>query len=692
MIVFLKKLKIILNFNKWLIIIILITLIQCLFRLTKELPATNEQEGYEFVGTVRAIHNKQEKIQLELEGKTNVLATYYIDGNLLETFEKIHLGDYVKIVGTLKTPSVNSNYNLFNYRKYLLSKKISYIIDIDSIVIINKSNNFLYNIKSYLEEKIEKNQSSKYLKAFILGNNEQIEDDIKDSYQINGVSHLFSVSGMHVSYLSSILLFVLKKINKKEFINHIILFIILLFYCFLTSFSPSILRSVFLAIIIFIKKQFQIPISSFKLFVIMTCLFLIYNPWYVYNTGFLYSFIISGFLIYFNKILSKKRYLYQLFMVSFIAFLASFPISILTNFEINIISIFLNLVFVPFVSNVVFPFSFLTFLFPILSPIYEVLIFLLENISLWCSEKLAFIIPFSKPSLILMFFYYISIIYFLNNIKKKKAYIFIIIIIYAHYHIHSCLFNPIVTILDVGQGDSILIEFPYDKGNVLIDTGGSYNSSYSTANNIIIPYLKSIGIKQIDYLISTHGDYDHMGEAINLVNNFKVEKVIFNCGEFNELEQELIKVLNKKKIPYYACIKELDMDDNKLYFLNNKDYGNENDNSSVIYTELNNHKFLFMGDAGVEVEEDLIDKYNLQDIDVLKAGHHGSKTSSSKSFIDEINPKYSIISVGKNNRYDHPNDNVLDNLKNSKIYRTDKDGSIMFNIKNNKLQLKTCPL
>lgn len=181
-----------------------------------------------------------------------------------------------------------------------------------------------------------------------------------------------------------------------------------------------------------------------------------------------------------------------------------------------------------------------------------------------------------------------------------------------------------------------------------------------------------------------------MGEAINLVENFKVEKVIFNCGDFNDLEKQLIKVLDKKKIKYYSCIKELNIDANKLYFLNNKDYGNENDNSSVIYTELNNHKFLFMGDAGVEVEEDLIEKYNLQDIDVLKVGHHGSRTSSSQKFIDEINPKYSIISVGKNNRYGHPNKEVLENLKVSKIYRTDIDGSIMFRIKNNRLKIETC--
>ena len=181
-----------------------------------------------------------------------------------------------------------------------------------------------------------------------------------------------------------------------------------------------------------------------------------------------------------------------------------------------------------------------------------------------------------------------------------------------------------------------------------------------------------------------------MGEAINLVNNFKVEKVIFNCGEFNDLEQELIKVLDKKKIPYYSCIEELNIDNKKLYFLQTKEYDNENDNSNVIYTELNGYRFMFMGDASITTEKEILDKYDLPDIDVLKVGHHGSRTSSSKEFIDEINPKYSIISVGKNNRFGHPNKEVLDNLENSKIYRTDIDGSIMFKIRNNKLQIETC--
>ena len=181
-----------------------------------------------------------------------------------------------------------------------------------------------------------------------------------------------------------------------------------------------------------------------------------------------------------------------------------------------------------------------------------------------------------------------------------------------------------------------------------------------------------------------------MGGSINLVNNFKVEKVIFNCGSHDELEKELIKVLEKKKIKYYSCIKELYIDKNKLQFLNTKEYDNENDNSSVIYFNYYNYKFLFMGDASTEREKDILEKYNLKDVDFLKVGHHGSNTSSSEEFINSINPKYSLISVGKNNRYGHPNKEVLDTLNDSKIYRTDQDGSIMFKIKKDKLQIETC--
>ena len=181
-----------------------------------------------------------------------------------------------------------------------------------------------------------------------------------------------------------------------------------------------------------------------------------------------------------------------------------------------------------------------------------------------------------------------------------------------------------------------------------------------------------------------------MGEAINIINNIKVKNAIFNCGNFNKLEVKLIEELDKKNIQHYECINELKINKYKLQFINTGIYDNENDNSSVIYLNYNNYKFLFMGDAGIEREKDILEKYNLNTIDFLKVGHHGSDTSSNKIFINSIKPKYSLISVGINNKYGHPKDSVLDVLSNSKIYRTDQDGSIMFKIKNNKLQINKC--
>lgn len=175
-----------------------------------------------------------------------------------------------------------------------------------------------------------------------------------------------------------------------------------------------------------------------------------------------------------------------------------------------------------------------------------------------------------------------------------------------------------------------------------------------------------------------------MGEAINLINEFQVNKVIFNNDNYNDLENNLINLLKDKNI------KTINIDNNKLYFLQTREYDNENDSSNVIYTEIDGYKFMFMGDAGIEKEKDILDKYNISNVDVLKVGHHGSKTSSSESFINEMNPRYSIISVGKNNRYGHPNKEVLNTLNDSKIYRTDQDGSVMFKIINNKLKVDNC--
>ncbi|MBR1376547.1 MAG: DNA internalization-related competence protein ComEC/Rec2 [Bacilli bacterium] len=684
-----KRIKIILESKYTLLFVLVLTCILSFIIYHKEINPFIDNTYI-----IKHIKIKANKVSIISD---NVLINYYVD--TLEELDYVKntykVGDLIEVEGVYSVPSTNTNFNLFNYNLYLKSKKIYYINKASTIKLISHSNNIFYKIKNKIIDRINNYSKNEYLYAFILGDTNYIDNDIKTSFQNNGISHLFAVSGMHVTLLSVLILGILNKIKKSN-INYIFVILFLLFYTFLTNYTPSIMRSTLMFILLYINKITKLNIKTSYLFIYLVCGFIIYNPYYIHNVGFLFSFSITYFLIIFGSISNKyHNYFIKLFITSLISFLASIPILINNFFSINILSPFINLLFVPFISFIVFPLSLLTFILPILSPILEICLNTLEILSTFISKYSMNIILCHIPFYIVIL-YYIVIIFVLYNMKKGRYKYLLILVILLLIHTNSFNLNDEVHMIDVGQGDSILLRFKYNKA-ILIDTGGTVSygeewkqNNYSLAINTIIPYLKSLGIKKLDYLILTHGDYDHMGEAINLVENFKVEKVIFNCGEYNNLEKDLINVLDKKKIPYYSCIKELNINKSKLYFLQTKEYDNENDNSNVIYTEIDGYKFMFMGDAGVDKEEDVLEKYNISNIDVLKVGHHGSKTSSSKEFINKMNPKYSIISVGKNNRYGHPNKEVLNNLDNSKIYRTDEEGSIMFKIKKNKLQIETC--
>ena len=644
-------------------------------------------------GIIKTFSINGDKLKLEIKAKETIIANYYIksEDEKNDILDKIGIGKRILIYGSLNKPLNNTIPNNFNYKNYLYNKKIYYILNIESFEII-KENNIIDKIKDNLIKRAYNMKNNSFLLTLVLGDKSLLDSETYNAYQKNGISHLLAISGTHVSVLLAFFSRMFNNIKPKK--KLIILSIILIFFGYLTNFQASVNRAIFFYIFSNINKIFSFNYNNIHILIFTAIFLIVINPFIVYDLGFIYSFIVSFGIIYYNDKITGN-YIAKLLKISIISFLFSLPISASVNYEVNITSILINIIYVPLISLIIFPLSIITYIFPILETLFTILInfsdFLINIFLNFC-----IFINIPKYMMILNAIFYILLIIIKQNPKWIITFILIIIIIKLAPYIDDSYY---LFFLDVSQGDSLIFITPHKREVILIDTGGKIeyekeewqksNKKYNLSDNTI-KFLKSMGTTKINYLIITHGDYDHMGEAINLVENFKVEKVIFNCGEFNELEQELIKVLDKKKIPYYSCVKELNVDNNKLYSLNNKDYGNENDNSSVIYTKLNNHKFLFMGDAGVGVEEDLIEKYNLQDIDVLKVGHHGSKTSSGKEFINEINPKYSIISVGKNNRYGHPNKEVLNNLSDSKIYRTDQDGSIMFRIKKDKLQIETC--
>ena len=687
-----KRLKIILQCDYFYLFLMFVLLLYVLIYVSFYIPRSKYNiNDKEFILTINDYKIDGDKLSISF--KENLVGTYYF--NSLEEKQNFNynFNDKVYVIGILSIPKNNTIFNLFNYKDYLYHKGIKYTIMINRIGLFSQNDNIFYKIKNYVYKRIKK-LSNEYLYAFILGETFYIDNDVYNGYRINGITHLFSLSALHISVFSSILYFVLNKFKLNEIISLIIVSLFLIFFSFISSFSPSMLRALIFFVLNSLNHIFNLKVKTKNILYITLCILLLINPNYIFNIGFRLSFVITFFIILYSEKYKINNKFLSIIVISFISFLAGFPIVINMSYEINIIGFISNFIFIPLVTYVLFPLSLISFLFSDFVVFLDYISKFMEIISFIFSKYINVSFIFASLNLYEMIIYYVLLYIFV----KKRNILFLLIYICFLFFRFSFDKNDYIYFLDVSQGDNFLIL--NNKKSILIDTGGkvSYekeewrkrNNEYNLMISSLIPFYKSIGLKKIDYLILTHGDFDHMGEAINLVNNFKVEKVIFNCGEFNELEHDLIKVLDKKKIPYYSCIKELNIDDNKLHFLNNQDYGNENDNSSVIYTELNNYKFLFMGDTGIDVEEDLIKKYNLQNIDVLKVGHHGSRTSSGEKFITEINPKYSVISVGKNNRYGHPNKEVLDTLNDSKIYRTDQDGSIMFKIKKDKLQIETC--
>ena len=650
----------------WVLLILALCRIICCIFFKEQSKFSSDNKS--ITGYITNIKEKDKQISLEISSLEKIIVFVK-----KENFE-YQQNDLVLVEGKLEVPSTNMLPNLFNYKEYLNNKHIFYVMYNPKIKLIKKNNNILFLIKNNLIKFIKTYNNSQYIMAFIFGDTSNIDIDL---LRDNGISHLVAISGMHLILIIHILEHLFKRLTHGK---KIIISILLLFYGFLIDFTPSFLRVYLTYVIKNICKSYDLNLNSQEIFNIVLLLMISINPKYIYNMAFLYSFSIS-----FAFIQTENG---NFIKTSILAFFVSLPISACNFYKVNFLAILFNILFIPYVTKIIFPFTLIYVCLPFLDFIYAFFINLFIESNLFFRNLSFGIIGFPKVSIIWWIIYYLLLF---SLLKWKRKYIIILITLLL-------LFISMVTKIDssfkctflnVGQGDSILLVSPFKSNAVLIDTGGNPQKKNNKKVDII-DYLYSIGVYKLDSLILSHGDYDHMGEAINLVNNFKVEKVIFNCGPYNELEKELIDVLNKKKIEYYSCIKELNIDKNKLYFLQTKEYDNENDNSNVIYTEFDGYKFMFMGDASSTIEKEILNKYNLPDIDVLKVGHHGSKTSSSNEFINEINPKYSIISVGKNNRYGHPNKEVLDNLKKSKIYRTDQDGSIMFKIKNNKLKIDTC--
>ena len=309
-----KVLNNILRFKYFLILIICFFISLC--TKVDNSIFSNEKEIYGYIMDYYVLGNK---LSLTLMSKEKVLCSYYFD-TLLEKnefLEKIKLGDYVLLTGNLKEPNENTIFNLFNYKNYLKNENIFYLFEIDKINFIKRNDKIRYKIKNYIISLIENNANKEYLYTFVLGNNKYLNNDIKESYRKNGISHLFAISGMHVSLLSLIILKILDKFRFK----HFVVLLIIIFYMFLTNFQPSIIRAGIMYVLIYINKLFKLKINNINLMILLLSISLLIDNKIIYKIGFQYSYLISFSLILTNNRIKKSNYKLLFYLLNMILYI-----------------------------------------------------------------------------------------------------------------------------------------------------------------------------------------------------------------------------------------------------------------------------------------------------------------------------------------------------------------------------------
>ena len=626
---------------------------------------------------IEEYHINDLSLNLTLSNKIKIKAKYYFKDEQEKTnFVKYYdLKDKIKIDYEVVELKKNNNKELFNYYKYLKNKNININILIHKISLVQKTKNLLYILKNKIYRYIDSKKTSKYMKAFILGNNE-IDKEYKKIYQKLGINHLFAISGMHISIFTMLFLKLFKLLKIDENKRYILVSIILVFYMFLTSFSASITRAGVFFILLAINKIYYFYIKPINVLLLTVSLILFINPYFILDIGFIYSSLISFFLIVYSSYLEDLSYFKSLLFVSIISLIVSFPITIYLNFEINILSFIFNLFYVPFVSIIFFPLLLINLILPI-DFLISFLIFIMEYISKLVINFSIFL-TFKKIFIFVIFYYLLILLFTFTKFKKIVISLFIGLVL-LHSNINYLYHHSNLYMIDIGQGDSFLLYDNYET--ILIDTGGVFKSKTNQTEDILIPLFKSLGIKKINKIIITHGDFDHLGNSYSLVDKFKVDKVYFNHNSYNKNELRLIEKLKKKKIDY----EKMNSIKTKNFYLENLNYmhtDNENDASLVINIRYKNKYMLFMGDASIKTEKYLLNNYNFSNIDILKVGHHGSITSTSEEFLKEIRPKIGLISCALVNKFKHPSNEVIKRLKkyNVKIYQTRYDGGVKINL------------
>lgn len=631
----------------------------------------------------------------------------YINKNNNKLFK---YGDLIKIQGEYSSPQTARNYKGFDYSQYLKTLKIYGIIKIEEANLLKENDlNFVLisinNLKQKMIDHSNKNMPQKtanLLLGLLIGQKDNIQEDIIKSFRTANLSHILAVSGTHTSYIILGLTYIITKSKAPRRIGYIITIIILLVFIIITGASYSVIRACIMSIITISAKLFYKKENFFISICVSLFIILIQNPFAINDIGLKLSFLGTIGIIVFNKNITGlfirikiKENIAKVLSLTFSAQLMIMPITIL-NFNTFSLTFFISNILASPLLGIIIILGFIAiFVSFVLNPISKILFFVLNlflELLIFISEIVTKIpgssILVKTPNLVFVITYYILILFInyffiikknpirrfqkkiikictIKNIKRIIKIIARIFLIISFLTMLVRVINPTLKIyfIDVGQGDCTLIITPKGK-KILIDGGEG-------KNEILLPYLLDRGINKIDYIIISHFDSDHCNGLIEVMEKIKVGKVIVSKQpEESEEYRNISEIIKQKNIEAYVVKAqdritiEKDLYINILNPAGKLEFKDLNNNAIVAKLIYKNFSMLFTGDIE-KAEENIAQKYknNLKST-ILKVAHHGSKTSTNEKFLKYVEPQIALIGVGENNKFGHPNQQTIEKLKN----------------------------
>ncbi|GGB04489.1 DNA internalization-related competence protein ComEC/Rec2 [Macrococcus hajekii] len=608
----------------------------------------------------------------------------------------------------LKKPLPNTNGLKFDYAESLNRQNIHYTAELEHLNIDDckpVTLGMVDTVKRYRVELADRMIKTdrfniRYVTALTLGDIRFLSSEELDVLKNLGIYHLYAISGSHVALVSVQLYFILKRLYVPLHWCTAFMVILIPVYTILTGLSPSVIRASLFILLYMLLKRFGITLlDSLSLSFL---LFLLVDASAIADIGFQLSYFISLSLIFTSNLYHDKGPVMLLIITGLISQLASLPI-LLMNFNVfQPIGIVTNLLFIPFFTYIMFPLCTIMLIFEMLfyhlPPFFDgflIAVFYINDLMIKVFQRLP-VYQLTIGNQWPMFYLFLTAMVLTACYQLKRGWLYLIVSLllisglmagwmYVQPHAER------MTFIDVGQGDSAILE---SGGQVMItDTGGRIElpkEDWQKRRKVnaaihfnVLAFLKESGYSKVDYLLLTHPDADHFGEAVHLLENIKVDSIILNtAAPGNEKYQPLIELAAERgtRLIDAGQMASFQVGRARVELLNTDGHFNDENDSSIVSRVTLDRIYMLMADLPLAGETILEDRICSRPADVLKVGHHGSKTSTSDVLLNCLKPKYAVISAGRNNRFGHPHTEVIEKLQSRDItiLNTQSEGKVEF--------------